>query len=71
MAGLLTYSFRRNAFPNFRFSGKVLFRCRFNSWFIIETEITAAGLFGICTRFPFHPIPETGLKEPIRRQRYM
>jgi len=29
-----------------------------NNKFIIEKELTAAGLSGIFTRFPFNPFPE-------------
>ena len=33
-------------------------------------SFTAAGLFGICTRFPFHLFARTDKAEPFRRQIY-
>jgi len=53
MAGLLTYSGNRGL-PN-----------RHNQWLSVFSEpfleFTAAGLFGIHTRFPFHSTPRPGL----------
>ena len=61
MAGLLTYSGNRGL-PN-----------RHNQWLSVFSEpfleFTAAGLFGIHTRFPFHCFIERDKSKPITRDK--